>query len=147
MGDRPNHDPFQKLQIYQKFVKGSCLGRFRILSYAFSTIFSHCAVSARSLTRCPGQVELIHGAWYCLIVENCRKIHSEVAPSFPAGVSQVCNVFLKITMILMKVCFVGQKNYKKQCAFCVEKCNFLGANFENICRKLISLLVSISFII
>ena len=36
------------------FVKESCLGRPRFLSYAFSTIFSHCAVSARSLMRCPG---------------------------------------------------------------------------------------------
>ena len=31
---------------------------------------------------------MVHGT--CLIVENCRKIHSEVAPSFPAGNSQVC---------------------------------------------------------
>ena len=36
--------------------------------------------------------ELIHSAWYRLIVETCSKIHCEVAPSFPAGVSQVCIV-------------------------------------------------------
>ena len=36
------------------------------------------------------QVELIHVVWYRLIVETCSKIHCEVAPSFPAGVSRVC---------------------------------------------------------
>ena len=63
-----------------------------LLSYAFCTIFSHCAMSACSPTHCPGYVELIYGAWYRLIGETCSKIHCEVAPSFPAGVSRVCNV-------------------------------------------------------
>ena len=47
-------------------------------------------MSACSPTRCPGYVELIYGAWYRLIGETCSKIHCEVAPSFPAGVSRVC---------------------------------------------------------
>ena len=62
----------------------------RFLSYAFCTIFSHCAMSACSPTHCPGYVELIYGAWYRLIGETCSKINCEVAPSFPAGVSRVC---------------------------------------------------------
>ena len=68
----------------------------RFLSYAFCTIFSHCAMSACSPMHCPGYVELIYGAWYHLIGETCSEIHCEVAPSFPAGVSQVCTVFIVI---------------------------------------------------
>ena len=83
----------QKMLIFDRsttFVKESCFQRPRFLSYVFSTIFSHCAVSACSPTHCPGYVELIYGAWYRLIGETYSKIHCEVAPSFPAGVSRVC---------------------------------------------------------
>ena len=85
----------QKFEIYQRstfFVKGLCFRRPRILSYAFSTIIYHSAVTVRSLTRCPGMVHFIHAAIYDLATETCGKTHFKVDLSFPGGTSQVCNV-------------------------------------------------------
>ena len=47
-------------------------------------------MTVSSLARCPGLVQLIHGALYGLTFETCAKIHFKVAPSFPGGTSQVC---------------------------------------------------------
>ena len=83
----------QKFEIYQRstfFVKGLCFRRPRILSYAFSTIIYHSAVTVRSLTRCPGMVHFIHAAIYDLATETCGKTHFKVDLSFPGGTSQVC---------------------------------------------------------
>ena len=63
----------------------------------WSTIISHSAVTVRSLTRCPGLVQLIHGALYGLATETSSKTHFKVAPSFPGGTSQVCTEHLAIS--------------------------------------------------
>ena len=92
--------------------------------YAISTIIYHSAVTVRSLARCPGLVQLIHGAWYGLTFETCEKIHFKVAPSFPGGTSQVYCFVLYVIFLSFSgkfVTFISTPSWNTFCEYLCPK--------------------------